>query len=123
MLAEGIRWTVFALGILGSLAGISLHVFVPGHFGRGRRRAWNLLMVPCSVGMAVGAWYQSWLGWAAAVLFAVTELVEVLARWRFYFRRDAFQIGLISFAWSCFLILLVTMLLIAPGRAAFGMAP
>jgi hypothetical protein len=116
-----VRWTILAVGLVGVGAGVYLHAFAPDLLGRGRSRAWNLLVVPCGLLMAAGAWYQVWVGWAGALVLCGTELADTVAGWKRRARHGAHLVKAVTIVWGLLVALLIMALVTRPGREAFGL--
>ena len=77
-------------------------------------------MVPLGILMAVGAWYEMWLGWVSGLLLTTSESVDVLLSWKRSAGTTSRTISIATLMWAAFLISLALALVLRPGRLAFG---
>ena len=121
-MSQLVRWTFIALGLLGTVVVLYLHLFAPHLLGVRRGRIENLAIGIGSLVLMIGSWYQSPIGWYVGFAFCLYNVLEGTLRWRFLLGGSTLPGPKVGMSlWLAFNGALILILLSSIGRRTFQM--
>jgi hypothetical protein len=116
------RWVLVLVGVIVASSVIFLHLAGKRDLGEGFSRLYSLFLGVLSVLLAIGALFQSPIGWYAGAGLAIATALETAVRWQTVRGYEATYRAI----WAAFVmanVALLAYLVTNNGRLMFGLDP